>query len=252
MIDCHSHILPHFDDGAKNTETALKMLSESFSQGVTDVISTSHCYPKCAEDVLRFTAARNDAFLKLKNVIKESGAELPKLYSAAELNMLTDVSEYEEIADICINNTNYILIEMPMTAWKEWMIEAIYKLIVKGYRPVMAHIDRYLAQDRRQLEALHELDVLYQLNTEALLNSHMRHYALDMIEGGYVHLLGTDMHNLTSRAPNMRAAAEMLRKYFGEECLNYFNGNARAVLDGGNVSTEFFKPKSLLSRLMKK
>lgn len=252
MIDCHSHILPHFDDGAKNTDTALKMLSESFSQGVEAVISTSHCYPKCAKDILRFTAARNEAFEGLKQRMAESGGEYPEIYPASELNMLTDVSEYEEIKDICIGDTNYILIEMPMTAWKEWMIEAVYKLTAKGYRPIMAHIDRYLAQDKRLLESLHELGAAYQLNAEAIIDSKMRKYAFKLIENGCVQLLGSDMHNLSDRAPNMKRAADITVKYMGEECMRYFNDNARAVLEGRDVSVRKFKQKSFFERLRKK
>lgn len=252
MIDCHSHILPHFDDGAKDADTALKMLSESFSQGVETVVSTSHCYPKCAEDVASFANARNEAFAALKRRMSESGAEYPEIYPAAELNMLTDVSEYEEIKDICINNTNYILIEMPMTVWKEWMIEAVYKLTAKGYRPIMAHIDRYLSQDKHFLESLNELDVAYQLNTDALIDPHMRRYAFKLIENGGVHILGTDMHNLTSRAPNMKSAADIIVKHFGEECMNYFNDNAYAVITGEEISRMKFKSKTLFSRLLKK
>lgn len=252
MIDCHSHILPHFDDGAKTTETALEMLSESFLQGVTDVISTSHCYPKCAEDIADFIAERNKAFNQLKTAVKNSKRELPKIYPAAEVNMLTDVSEYDGIADICINNTDYVLIEMPMTAWKDWMTEAVYKLTVKGYRPVIAHIDRYLSQEKSRLRALDELEVVYQINTDAFIDSHMRNYAFEMIEKGRVHLLGTDMHNLKSRKPNMKEAADILRKNFGEECLEYFTENARAVLNGEKMSARGFKRKSFLERLLKK
>ena len=34
MIDFHSHVLPHLDDGAKDVDMAVKMLEESKRQGV--------------------------------------------------------------------------------------------------------------------------------------------------------------------------------------------------------------------------
>ena len=252
MVDCHSHILPDFDDGAADMSVALKMLELSREQGVDKVISTSHCYPKNADSFLHFVSKRNDRLLRLKSKIDEIGAELPQIYPGCELNMLTDVSEYEETRMLCINNTDYILIEMPSSPWKEWMIEAVYKLTIRGYKPVMAHIDRFLYQDKSMLNALYELDVLYQINTEAFLEASISKNIADLLMHGRAHIIGTDMHNLTDRAPNIIKAAAIIKKYYGEECLEYFERNALKIINGEaieDIDLKNFKRKSLMNRI---
>lgn len=255
MIDCHSHILPHFDDGAKNVETSVEMLERSLAQGVEGVISTSHCYPKHGGNILDFIDLRNDRIKQLKEGIKESGKDVPQIYLGCELNMLTDVSEYEQTRLVCINDTDYILIEMPFTPWKEWMIDAVYKLTVRGYKPIMAHIDRFLGQDRNMLNALYGLDVLYQINTEAFLTSSISKSVSELLMHGRAHVLGTDMHNLTDRSPNMGKAISIIKKNYGEECVKYFNDNAKKIISGQTIEDSdirTFKRKNIVDKIFHK
>lgn len=252
MIDCHSHILPEFDDGAADMEVSLKMLEQSREQGVDKILSTSHCYPKNSDSILNFVSRRNDRLLKLRSAVKESGAELPQIYPGCELNMLTDVSEYEETRMLCINNTDYILIEMPSSPWKEWMLEAVYKLSVRGYKPVMAHIDRFQYQDKQALNSLYELDVLYQINTDAFLEPAMSKKVAELLMNGRAHIIGTDMHNLTDRAPNMSKAVSVIKKHYGDECLEYFEKNALKIINGEeieDIDLKRFKKKPLINRI---
>ena len=44
MIDFHTHILPGIDDGSRNIDMTVAMLSEEVSQGVTAVVATPHFY----------------------------------------------------------------------------------------------------------------------------------------------------------------------------------------------------------------
>ena len=46
LYDLHTHILPGIDDGARDTETALKMLSMEYEQGVRTVVATPHYIPE--------------------------------------------------------------------------------------------------------------------------------------------------------------------------------------------------------------
>ena len=255
MIDCHSHILPAFDDGAVDMEMSIKMLEESKRQGVDKIISTSHCYPKKREDMLSFIKDRNESLLKLKEEIKNRGIDTPKIYHGCELNMTTDVSEYEETRNMCINNTDYILIEMPLAPWKEWMIDAVYKLTVQGFKPIIAHMDRYYQQESYILSMLFEQDVLYQISCEAFYKPEFMRFASLLISDGRAHILGTDMHNLTDRPPNMERAKKLIIKNYGIECFEYFQANAQKIINGEEIrysQMKSFTKKPFFVRLFSK
>ena len=142
MIDVHSHILPELDDGAQNLELAISMLKESTLQGVTDVVSTSHCYPKTEADITNFLHKRKLSYDTLCGGTNSDDTSFPHIHQGCEVNMLTDISDYDNIAALCIENTEYILVEMPYSPWSDWMIDSIYKLTLHGLKPIMAHIDR--------------------------------------------------------------------------------------------------------------
>lgn len=252
MIDCHSHILPAFDDGAADIEMSLKMLSESKRQGVEKIISTSHCYPKKSNDMLSFITKRNESLLLLKKEIQKRNINAPKIYPGCELNMTIDVSECEETRLLCINETDYILIELPLLPWKEWMIDAVYKLTVQGYKPIIAHIDRYFQQDHDLLSMLFEQDVLYQISGEAFLSLEASSFTSKLMSEGRAHIIGSDMHNITNRPQNMQCAYKAITKNYGEECLEYFNTNAQKILNGEEISyaqMRSFKRKSFFGRI---
>lgn len=252
MVDVHSHILPHFDDGAATTNIAMEMLRESKKQGVDKIISTSHCYPRTNKSINEFIYDRTEALLRLKYEMEQSREELPQIYSGCELNLSRDISEDSHLRELCTEGTEYLLIEMPYTQWQPWCIEAVYKITLRGITPVMAHIDRFLSQKKDMLNSLFELDVLYQVNAEAFLDRHMRK-DLDMLfETGKVHFLGSDMHNMDMRRPNLGEAREKILKNYGEDYLRYLEENNEKLIRNEEIDITAYKnlqKKSFFGRI---
>lgn len=243
MIDFHSHIIPGIDDGAENVEMSLAMLNRSMNDGVTEVVSTSHCYPRYTKSIEHFIKRRTEGFEEISEAVRNSGMDIPKIHLASEVNLITDISEFENLDTLCLPNGRYIMIEMPYGAWKEWMIDSIYKMTVKGFRPIMAHIDRFVDCDAGLLNSLFELDVIYQVNAEVFLKNAYNKVADELLGGGRAHLLGSDMHNTTVRPTTIKNACEKIEKRYGRECVDYFNENAKAVLSGGDAKTKIFETK---------
>ncbi len=255
MIDCHSHIIPNIDDGPETVEMSMEMLKQSAKYGVTDIISTSHCYPRYAQSIDHFLDKRESGFELLAKEIEKSDIALPRIHLASEVNMITDIAEFKHISKLCIENTKYILIEMPYTPWKDWMFDTVYRLTLMGMKPIMAHIDRFLFQEQSLLSTLFELDVLYQVNAELFLTKSISKFADDLLLSGHAHLLGSDMHNLSDRKTTMNMAYEKIVKRYGTACIDYFNENARCVLNDKPIKNFYFKipeKQSFLSKLLKK
>lgn len=254
MIDFHSHIIPGIDDGAENIEISLAMLNQSMKDGVTEIVSTSHCYPRYTKSIEHFIQRRTAGFDELFEAVKNN-VNIPKIHLASEVNLITDISEFDNLDKLCLPNGKYIMIEMPYGIWKEWMIDSVYKMTINGFKPIMAHIDRFVGCNTSLLNSLFELDVIYQVNAEVFLKNTYNKVADNLLGNGHAHLLGSDMHNTTTRPTTLKSACEKIEKRYGRECVDYFNENAEKVLNGGEARTEIFEVKkkpSIFERMFKK
>ena len=141
MIDIHTHILPHIDDGAKDTATALAMLHKEWEQGVEEVVLTSHFYGRHRSPE-QFLEKRNAAFERLRLQLPEG----LKVRLGAEVHFTgRNMPENEELCRLAIEGTNYILIEFPFTtAWTGELLDRLNDFILDtGYTPIIAHAERY-------------------------------------------------------------------------------------------------------------
>ncbi len=209
MLDLHCHLLPGMDDGSDSIETTRTMLERLREQGVTQVVASSHFYATedRPEDFLR---RRSESLAAIEGL-----AELPEVIPGAEVAYFDGMGQCQALKDLTIGNTNLILVEMPFLEWTERMIAELVKLkSYLGLQPVLAHIERY--RGRKQLpkflgQFVSER-IAMQCNAAAVLQADSRRWMIRMMKKGNVHFLGTDTHNLTTRAPVYGEAVEILKK----------------------------------------
>ena len=84
VVDFHSHILPNIDDGSKNLETSLRMLTESKRQGVDLMIATPHFYA-WQDKMSKFLENRKNAYELVKQQIEQAEEPLPEIMLGAEV-----------------------------------------------------------------------------------------------------------------------------------------------------------------------
>ena len=239
MIDFHSHILPGADDGAKSSAEAVEMLGESYQQGVRMVVSTSHCYITEEESISRFLEKRKHHAKRLFDALAETDAPMPEIRLGAEVHMERDFSYFRGVEELCIVGTNYILVEMPYQHWGGELFDCLYSLKVRGFRPVLAHIERYIVQDSI-LKQLEELEVYFQFNAESFLRSPEKRFLTRLYEKNMIHFLGSDMHDPISRPTYMQAAKEAIQKKYGMEFWAYLENNAVCALKNQPIEIKTF------------
>ena len=200
MVDFHTHILPGLDDGSKSLEQRLEMLRLEAKQRVTDVVLTSHFYA-AQNNVQQYIKTRNKSFERLMRCWE---LELPKLYLGAEVQYFEGISVTDEVVDLRIEGTNILLLEMPFSRWSDRVIQDVLALNArKDIHIMLAHIDRYLKfQDSDIWPYLVEHGVIMQANTSFFQGFFNRRKAVNMVQQGLIHVLGTDCHSLSSRTPD--------------------------------------------------
>ena len=214
MIDLHSHALPSIDDGAKNVETSVKMLSESRKQGVEICVLTPHCVLHDGESLEKFFKKRNESFSLLKEAISANPSAFPALRLGAEVYFDNDISQYEGIEKLCIEGTNLLLVEFPMRAINKNSYDWLYSLTLRGIKPVIAHVDRYQFYNDL-INDFSDLGVVYQLNAENFLSFFGRRIISKILKNGEEFIVSSDMHNLTDRPCNMKEAFTIAQKKMG-------------------------------------
>ena len=212
MIDFHTHILPHLDDGAKDTATAIAMLQMQSEQRVKKVVLTSHYYGR-KHSPQRFLEKRSEAFARIKNDLPED----MEVKLGAEVHFTgVNMPEFDKLCGLAIEGTKYILLELPFTS--KWTGDILNKLsdfvYETGYTPIIAHVERYgeVLKKPSLVNDLVEMGCLIQVNAPSFLNKRERKLAFALLKHGFVHCLGTDSHDMGVRAPDFTTAKEVVEK----------------------------------------
>lgn len=222
FVDFHSHILPGIDDGSACVEESVAMLQREAEQGITHVIATPHFYANY-DNPERFLRRRADAEALLRGQMARCSG-MPQLSIGAEVHYFHGISDSDVLSELTIDQKRCILIEMPCSVWTDGMYRELAQIYSKqGITPIIAHIDRYLSPFRTYgiPDRLEQLPVLIQANASFFLHSSTKRMALRMLKRNRIHLLGSDCHNLTDRAPNLGAAIETIKQCLGQEIIDW-------------------------------
>lgn len=233
MIDFHSHILPGIDDGSENVEMSLQMVSALQQQGVDTICATSHFYAT-ERTPQRFLFRREEAFEALKDALP---ADAPTILLGAEVLYFPGIAHMEELPELCLEGTNLLLLEMPFERWTEYMIREVMDIAHSGrFTILMAHIERYYFQQPVSVwDSFLDNNILLQSNAEFFLPFLSRIRALKLLKQGRIHLLGSDCHNMSDRAPRLQEARTIIKNRTSDDYLDYIDELGRLILRTGHL-----------------
>lgn len=227
MIDLHSHFLPQMDDGASSVEESILLLKDSFKQGVTLVVATPHCRVHFEDSINDFLAKRKNALDSLPK-----SDDIPRILLGAEVLLDHDISLDKNIKKLCIEGTNYMLIEfdnMGMGLTEE-DLEYVYNLTLIGVKPIIAHLDRY-PHISRIVSSLSDLDIIYQINASRFLTRGERKILSKIFKHDLQFVVSSDMHNIEYRKCHMKEAHSIAKRHFSKQTADMFVNNPRKIFE---------------------
>lgn len=228
MLDIHSHILPGMDDGSKSPEETAQLLALLQQQGVTTVAATSHFYAD-RETPESFLSRRKQAFSQLPDI---PGLQI---LPGAEVTYFPGIGSCDAIIPLQIGDTGLLLVEMPFVHWTDRIVADVCTIPTRlGMIPVLAHIDRYRQKSQfpKYCGQLADSGILFQCNADAFGRGLQCRWALQQLKKGYLHFLGTDCHNTTTRPPKLQMAVQTIAKKLGQDVVSQLKCSARRLLDG--------------------
>ncbi len=194
--DIHSHLIPGIDDGSQSMEESLELLGMLEALGYQKVITTPHIMV----DVYRNTPEIIfEGLAHVRQAAKEAGIAL-EIDAAAEYYLDDGFLALLEKGNMLTFAGDHLLFETSYVAKPMQLEEMIFEIASAGYKPVLAHPERYryIKDMQGEYGRLKELGVMFQVN----LNSFGGHYgrqaqsqAMFLHEAGMIDLLGSDTHN---------------------------------------------------------
>lgn len=227
-IDFHTHILPNMDDGSSSVEMSMRMLQMEHRQGTVCVVLTPHFYAS-RHTPEQFLQKRAYAMQMLK---KTAANQKPVLAAGAEVEYFEGITAMQELKQMRMGKSTGLLIEMPMSTWSNRMIGDIAELNSRQeYQIILAHVERYLPfRNLAAIRCLASSGVLMQVNASFFSGMFRSAKALQMLDEGLIHLLGSDCHNLTSRPPNLADAYTFIEKKRGKAAVKKIMDNGLQLL----------------------
>ena len=219
MVDLHSHIIPKIDDGSQSIETSILMLQEAKKAGFTDIFLTPHYIENYYGLDIQ---TRKEKFEELQKIAKEKNIDI-NLYLGSEIFINPEIDVlYSKKAILTLNNSRYMLIEIPMNDTILYLDDVIENLTCIGIVPILAHPERYqyVQNDITVCERLIDKGVLFQMNYGSIIGVYgkdVKKTAIKLLKNNYIHFLGSDVHRKESIYTKIESAKKKIIKIIGKE-----------------------------------
>ena len=219
MVDLHSHIIPKIDDGSQSIETSILMLQEAKKAGFTDIFLTPHYIENYYDLDIQ---TRKEKFEELQKIAKEKNIDI-NLYLGSEIFINPEIDLlYSKKAILTLNNSRYMLIEIPMNDTILYLDDVIENLTYMGIVPILAHPERYeyVQNDISVCERLIDKGVLFQMNYGSIIGVYgkdVKKTAIKLLKNNYIHFLGSDVHRKESIYTKIESAKKKIIKIIGKE-----------------------------------
>jgi len=192
----HSHLIPGIDDGVKTPQEAFDVIEQLMELGYRKLITTPHIMKDYFGNTAESVRTSYENFLPL---LRERQYDL-SFECAAEYylddELFASAARKEPLLTF---GDKYFLFETNVISEPLHLKEFIFSITLQGYKPILAHPERYQYMTLEKAEDLRNRGVLLQLNLLSLIGHYgppIQRLAEKLINKGQVDLLGTDCHNL--------------------------------------------------------
>lgn len=258
-MDMHTHILPGLDDGSQSMDETVNMLRTAYDEGIRVIVATPHF------------GIRNPGFRidEAKDVLAEVRRKADEITPGLKLLLGNELYYSEGIAEslergeaATIGGTSYALVEFSTGDSREKIYQCVSELTWKGYRPIIAHLERYrcLEGDVETVRDLVSRGAAVQINCRTFMDGAVNSsgekepvrkkglfgrlglsdksanrtgfflerkgdWARTLLSEGLVHFIASDCHDDTHRSPVYKAALEAMEGYCDGQTLRDISRN---------------------------
>ncbi len=203
FTDIHCHALYGVDDGARDVSQMCAMIDTAYADGVRYLFLTPHCHPGYYGDK---RAEAEKAFAELNAY---AATQYPDLTLALgnELHYAAGATEWLRTG-VCrtMNGTRFVLVDFSSDAPRATIMEGVTRILGSGYKPILAHVERYKDLSLDDAEKLRSLGAWLQINAGSPVGVYgffAKRKSRRLIRARLVDFVGSDGHNMTTRPMGM-------------------------------------------------
>jgi protein-tyrosine phosphatase len=235
MVDIHAHILPGLDDGPETLHESIEMLHQAQTDGIQAIVATPHTLNGLYTNTPEMITNGIDNFC---TEIKKHNIYI-NVYPGMEIHICDDLhTRIDNKSLISINNSRYVLIELPAPIIPPQFKEVIFQLKLNGYYPILAHPERNFAVQKNPniIYDFIEWGVLIQLTAASVtgfFGSRIKKLCKKMLQNRLVHFLASDAHSVDNRPPILSEAHHECEKVLNDqkEALALIESNPKLVIE---------------------
>ena len=222
FIDIHNHCTWGIDDGIQTLEECKELFEQAKEDGITSIIATPHFIP--GRQVEAEIQEIKERMNKANALSKQYGINI---YFGSEVMLNYDFLDMiENRWFYTLAESKYLLCEFNVREKlgnSQDVEDRLYELIIRGYVPVVAHVERYF-RDGLNIERVYKwinMGCKIQVNRTSLLGNHgkqIQKNAFELIKNKMVHVVATDAHRAQgTRICKLSDVYEILKKRCGKE-----------------------------------
>lgn len=195
-VDIHSHLLPGIDDGSKDDKNTIALIKALKGYGFSQFITTPHVLPGV------WNNTREDIIAKetnTKTMLVNNGIVNP--FKAAAEYLMDDIFlKLLQTQPLLTVKDNYVLVEMSYLNAPIQLYDILYELQLQGYKPILAHPERYLFFHFKyeEYKKLKKVGCLFQINllsTTGYYGKPVLDICRKLLDDGMVDFTGSDTHH---------------------------------------------------------
>ena len=237
MIDIHSHVLPGIDDGSDSMETSLILLEMAAESGVDTLVTTPHC--NIPDEVDNYLSPELESLWERLNEEKNRAGIPIQLCRGMEIFATEALPELLQQGRVwTLNGTDWFLMEFAFHEDTDFCNEVLSRCRALGFRPVIAHPERYsfIQEDPQLAFEWCTRGYALQVNKGSLLGRFgpkVRHTAQLLMDHGLVACVASDAHNPYQRSTHMAEIRDyLIDEYGGDYAWLLLEENPKRILGG--------------------
>ena len=217
FTDLHCHIIYGVDDGAKDKEEMFSLLEASYDDGVRTLCVTPHYHP----GYYGHNGEKFDiAYSELAEYVRTNHPDMD-LHRANELHWNSNSMEWIQ-KGMCrtVDGSRYVLVDFSDSEKEKTIIEVMNSMLNSGYRPILAHPERYVSLSYKTMGRFKERCVDLQLDCGSFFGEYgflIKRRAHKILNFGLCDFVSSDAHHLDSRKTMMTKTFEFIKNKYDED-----------------------------------